>query len=154
MQQTHDVLTGGDAEQLDEVLRAFYEVISFDDGATPDWERMSGLFSEHARITRVTPEAIDYMDLGTFRSMAEELLEVGAYTSFYEYEVARRVDAYGKVIHVASTYETKISPTAQDFIERGINSLQLIREDGKWRIISLCWDDHALSTEGGDHGQS
>jgi hypothetical protein len=46
-------------------------------------------------------------------------------------------------MHIASAYETKISPTASDAIERGINSLQLVREDDDWRILSLCWDDHA-----------
>jgi|GEM_PF-5490989 len=33
------VLSDTDTEQLNEVLHAFYEVISFDDGAAPDWER-------------------------------------------------------------------------------------------------------------------
>jgi hypothetical protein len=129
--------------QLDDVMRLFYEVISFEEGQTPDWQRMQGLFSPHARITRITPEGVDYMDLATFRNMAEEMLEVGAFTSFYEREVARRVDRYGNVIHVASAYETKISPRALDYIERGVNSLQLIWEDGGWKIVSLCWDDHA-----------
>jgi hypothetical protein len=46
-------------------------------------------------------------------------------------------------MHVASAYETKISPDAVDYIERGINSLQLICENGRWKIVSLCWDDHA-----------
>jgi hypothetical protein len=148
MSQTRS-LRGADAEQLDEVLHAFYEVISFEEGAAPDWERMTGLFSAHARITRITPEGIDYMDLAMFRNMAEELLEVGAYTSFYEREIARRADRFGDVLHVASAYETKISPTALDYFERGVNSLQLIREEGHWRIISLCWDDHAkFSLEG------
>jgi hypothetical protein len=129
--------------QLDDVMRLFYEVISFDEGKTPDWQCMQGLFSPHARITRITPEGIDYMDLATFRNMAEEMLEVGAFTSFYEREIARRVDRYGSVMHVASAYETKISPRALDFIERGVNSLQLIWEDEGWKIVSLCWDDHA-----------
>jgi hypothetical protein len=129
--------------QLDDVMRLFYKVISFAEGRTPDWQCMQGLFSPHARITRVTPEGVDYMDLATFRSMAEEMIEVGAFTCFYEREIARRVDRYGSVIHVASAYETKISPRAIDYIERGVNSLQLIREGGGWKIVSLCWDDHA-----------
>jgi len=129
--------------QLDELMRRFYEVISFEEGGAPDWPRMQDLFSEHARITRITPEAIDYMDLNTFRSMAEELIEVGAFTRFFEYEVARRADRFGDVMHVASAYETKISPDAIDYLERGVNSLQLVREKGSWRIVSLCWDDHA-----------
>ena len=128
---------------LDELMRRFYEVISFEEGGAPDWHRMRDLFSEHARITRITPETIDYMDLNTFRNMAEELIEVGAFTGFYEHEVARRTDRFGGVMHVASAYETKISPDAVDYLERGVNSLQLVREHGAWKIVSLCWDDHA-----------
>ena len=114
--------------QLDELMRRFYEVISFEEGGAPDWQRMRDLFSEHARITRITPEAVDYMDLNTFRSMAEELIEVGAFTGFYEREVARRTDRFGDLMHVASAYETKIAPDAMDYIERGVNSLQIVRE--------------------------
>jgi hypothetical protein len=132
-----------EAQQLDALMSEFYEVISFDEGGAPNWPRMAGLFSEHARITRLTPEGIDYMDLGRFRDMAEELIEVGAFTSFYEREIARRADRYGNVMHVASAYETKVSPDASDYIERGVNSLQLIREGEEWRILSLCWDNDA-----------
>lgn len=132
-----------EARQLDELMRAFYEVISFEDGSAPNWTSMARLFSQHARITRVTPEGIDYMDLASFRAMAEELIEVGAFTSFYEREIARRTERFGAVIHVASAYETKISATATDYLERGVNSLQLIRENGSWQIISLCWDIQA-----------
>jgi hypothetical protein len=131
---------GNGAQELDELMREFYEVISFEDGGAPDWARMANLFSPHARITRLTPEGVDYMDLGSFRGMAEELIELGAFTSFYEREIARRTDQYGDVLHVASAYETKISPSAIDPIESGVNSLQMIREAGSWKILSLCWD--------------
>lgn len=136
---------GHDQRRLDELMRAFYEVISFENGGTPDWESMADLFSKHARITRVTPEGIDFMDLAGFRNMAEELLEVGAFTSFFERELARRTDRFGDVIHIASAYETRVSPMAVDYLERGVNSLQLVREDGNWKIVSLCWDINAPS---------
>jgi hypothetical protein len=128
---------------IDELMRTFYAVISFEEGGTPDWETMATLFSPHARITRITPEGTDYLDLSSFRNMAEELLDLGAYTSFFEHELARRVDRFGKVLHVASAYETKSSREASDFLERSVNSLQLIHENGGWKILSLCWDDHA-----------
>ena len=130
-------------------MERFYRVISFEEGGSPDWGGMAGLFSKHAHITRVTPEAIDHLDLEGFRNLAEELIEVGAFTCFFEREIARRVDRYGNVMHVASAYETRISPDAVDYIERGVNSLQLILENGSWKICSLCWDDHApFSVEG------
>jgi len=131
--------------QLDQTMRRFYEVISFAEGDEPDWQGMERLFSPHARITRVTPEGIDYLDLPGFRAMAEEMLEVGAFTSFYEREIGRRIDRFGQVTHVASVYETKISPVARDHLERGINSLQLVREEGEWKIVSLCWDVNGSS---------
>ena len=136
-------LAGPTHAQLDDVMRLFYEVISFEEGQAPDWQCMRELFSAHARITRITPECIDYLDFAGFRSMAEEMIEVGAFTSFYEREIGRRVDRFGNVMHVASAYETKISPEAVDYLERGVNSLQLIRENDAWKILSLCWDDHA-----------
>ena len=64
-----------EGEPLDALMRAFYEVISFEEGGAPDWTRMARVFSKHARITRVTPEAIDFMDLAAFRNMAEDLAE-------------------------------------------------------------------------------
>ena len=134
------------SSEIEELMAKFYSVISFEEGECPDWEAMKPLFSRHARITRVTPEATDFLDLSGFRSMAEELIEVGAFTSFFEYEIARRVDRFGGVMHIASAYETKISPTAADYIERGVNSLQLIREDGAWKICSLAWDDQAAAS--------
>jgi hypothetical protein len=130
--------------ELDELMRVFYEVISFDEGGCPDWETMARLFSRHARITRVTPEAIDYMDLAGFRGLAEEMLELGAFTSFFERETSRKAERFGNVFHVASAYETKISPDAADHLVRGVNSLQLVNEPEGWKILSLCWDDRLL----------
>jgi hypothetical protein len=129
---------------LDRVLDRLYEVISFDEGGEPDWDGMKNVFSRHARITRVTPEGIDHLDLPTFCAMAREMLDLGAYTGFHEREVSRRVDRLGAVVHVLSAYETKRHPTAIDRLSQGVNSIQLVNEDGGWRVVSLCWDEDGL----------
>jgi hypothetical protein len=135
-----------DWEALERLMKVFYEVICFPEGGEPDWLRMEELFSPHARITRITPEGIDYLDLKAFRNLVEEMLELGAFTSFYEQECGRTVQRYGRVFHVASAYESKVSPSALDYLECGVNSLQIIREDAGWRILGLCWDTGAGST--------
>jgi hypothetical protein len=126
------------------LLSRLYEVISFSEGGEPDWSGMSEVFSAHAHITRVTPEGTDYFDLPTFQAMAQEMLRLGAYTAFHEQEVACRVECFGNIAHVASAYETKRDPEARACLSRGINSLQLVRENDNWRVLSLCWDDEAL----------
>lgn len=130
-----------DEAAIDQLLFELYEVISFVEGGEPDWQRMASLFSSHARITRITPEAIDYYDLCGFQEMARELIDLGTFTSFHEREIKRSVRIFGGLAHVLSAYETKQSEHAGEPLARGVNSLQLIREGDDWRVLSLLWDE-------------
>src|SRR4029077_10465197 len=68
----------GERASLDDVLTRLYEVISFNEGGEPDWDGMKDVFSRHARITPVTPEGTDHLDLPTFCAMAREMLDAVA----------------------------------------------------------------------------
>jgi hypothetical protein len=140
--------SGEDFIQLDRLIQEFYRVICFEEGGAPDFERLTALFSQHARITRVTPEGIDHLDVQGFNALVRELLELGAFTSFHERELKRSVHRYGRVFHIASAYETKAAPDAVDYLERGVNSLQVLREQDGWRIVSLCWDSGSFEPDG------
>lgn len=135
-----------DADQaaIDALLEALYQVISFDEDSEPDWPRMRSLFSRHARITRITPDGTDYLDLEGFQDMAKETFDLGVYTRFFEIEVLRDERRFGGLAHVLSAYETRHSPTALEPFARGVNSLQLIRESDGWKVLSLCWDEERL----------
>jgi hypothetical protein len=126
---------------LEAAIQRLYEVISFTEGGTPDWAGMRALFAPGARITRVTPEAVDALDLTEFEAMFTELLDCGAVLSFFEYETARRVEFFGSVAHVLSSYETKRAPDALSPFGRGINSIQFLWTRDRWSVISLLWDE-------------
>ena len=132
---------------ISDLLDRMYTVISFEEGSEPNWQGLEELFSSHARITRITPEATDHMDRKSFLEMTRDLFEIGAYTSFYEFELAREIEQFGDIAQVWSTYETRRNREARDALGRGINSIQLIREQGAWRVLGLLWDEsHAEST--------
>jgi hypothetical protein len=126
---------------LDETIQRLYQVISFGEGETPDWAGMKGVFAPGAKITRITPEAVDALDLPGFEAMFTELLDCGAVLSFFEYEISRRVELFGSVAHVLSSYETKRSPDALTPFGRGINSIQLLWTGDRWSVVSLLWDE-------------
>lgn len=131
-------------EQLiDDAIRSLYEVISFSEGAEPDWARMREVFTPDARITRITPEGVDSFDVDSFQAMATEMLDLGVYTGFHERETARRADVFGAFAHVLSAYETKHSPDAEGCLARGVNSIQLLWTGRAWRVFSLLWDEDA-----------
>lgn len=133
-----------DLASVDALMAALYEVISFDEDGEPDWQRMRTLFSKHARITRVTPDGTDYLDLAGFQELAKETFELGVYTRFHEAEVRRDERRFGALAHVLSAYETRHRPSAVEPFARGVNSLQLIRESDGWKVLSLFWDEERL----------
>jgi hypothetical protein len=123
------------------VLDQLYQVISFEEDSEPDWKGLEQVFSRHVRITRITPESTDYLDREGFLAMTRNLIELGAYTSFFELEVARVVERFGDMAHVWSMYETRRNKEACEPLGRGVNSIQLVREDDAWRVIALLWDE-------------
>jgi hypothetical protein len=58
---------------------------------------------------------------------------------FYEREIARHADCFGNVCQIFSTYESRHTPDAKPF-ERGINSIQLVRDGSRWWVASVAWD--------------
>ena len=58
---------------------------------------------------------------------------------FYETEKARRVDLYGNIAHVFSTYESRHAPGDKTPFMRGINSFQLLNDGKRWWIITIYW---------------
>ena len=130
-----------DDPSITRAIDELYAVISFEEGEDPNWQGLRALFSPHARITRITPEGTDHMDRDGFLAMTRSLLEHGAYTSFYEFEVARTVERFGGMAQVWSGYETRRNRGARAPLGRGVNSIQLIRDGEGWRVLGLLWDE-------------
>jgi hypothetical protein len=124
-----------------QALTKLYDVISFEEGAEPNWNGLQAVFHERARITRITPEGSDYLEPASFLAMTRSMLELGAYTSFYEFEVAREVRQFGNMAQVWSLYETRRNRSAAQPLGRGISSIQLIYEGDVWRVLGLLWDE-------------
>jgi hypothetical protein len=53
--------------------------------------------------------------------------------------VARRVETFGNIAHVFSTYESRRAPGDKPFA-RGINSFQLVRDGKAWKVVTILWD--------------
>ena len=56
--------------------------------------------------------------------------------------IGSRIDVFGNMAHAWSAYEARISEDDAQPERRGINSIQLYRDEtGAWRIISMIWDN-------------
>ena len=133
------VVQAADGDSVDTMVRAVYDVISGPAG-TRDWPRFRSLFADGARMIpmRVTPEG----SAPALTTVEEYITRAGANfekNAFYESEVSRRMETFGNIAHVFSTYESRRAPGEKPFA-RGINSIQLVKVGKSWKVITILWD--------------
>ena len=133
-----------DVESIDAIIVATYDVISGPPGKQRDWERGRSLFYPGVRLMpTATVAGRNNVEL------APQILDVEGYiarveplfvkTGFYEKEIARRVESFGSIAHVWSTYESRRDPSDPEPFMRGINSIQLFNDGTRWWILSIYW---------------
>lgn len=131
-----------DVESMDAILAALYDVISGPAGEKRDWDRMKSLFIPEGRLmpTGKNPQsgAVGYRTW----TVQEYIDQAGANLErdgFFEIEVARKVEQYGTIAHVFSTYESRRKESDEKPFARGINSIQLLKGKDRWFIVSVFW---------------
>lgn len=134
--------TATDVESVESIVNALYAVISGSAGDR-DWDRFRSLFYSGAKLgsviktpkgeeklTRITPE--EYIQMN--QPMLNQF-------DFIEKELHRETNTFGSISQVFSSYEYELKMPQQTIKQRGINSIELLRENGRWWITSLTWSD-------------
>ena len=128
-----------DAKSLDSILRALYDVISGPAGDR-DWNRLRSLFVPEARLT----SAQKNKDGSLFLADVEGYIkDAGGYFKthgFYEHAIVNRVQTFGNIAQVFSSYESRNAPNEKPFA-RGVNSIQAFNDGSRWWVISILWDE-------------
>jgi len=130
-----------DVNSIDSILAALYGVISGPAGER-DWNRFRSLFLPQAHLTsaakggdgvvRIHPMSVeDYVRLAG---------NYFAQHSFFESPIVSRVQSFGNVSQVFSSYESRHGAGETPFA-RGINSIQLLNDGSRWWIVSILWDE-------------
>lgn len=133
--QTPVAADPADVASLDAIMVAIYGVISGPAGEKRDWDRMRSLFTSNARLMPLGQTGLRSGSVEDYIATSGPLLEQ---RGFFESEIARRVERYGDIAHVFSTYEAR-NALDGPVIMRGINSFQLVRHDGRWWVVSIMW---------------
>jgi len=133
-----------DVKSIDAIIHALYEVISGEAGESRDWERFKYLFASDARLIPTSKNAAGNIQ---FRSMSPadyvEMFSTRINTGFFEWELHRVTEEYGAIAHVFSTYITKQSKDGP-LTNRGINSIQLLKDENRYHIISIFWSAESM----------
>jgi hypothetical protein len=136
-----------DVSSVDAILASLYDVISGPAGQPRNWNRFRSLFVADARLipTRhnktgsgadvaiFTPEQ--------YQERAAPALEKG----FFERGIHNTTESFGDIVHVFSTYESRHTKDGEPF-QRGINSIQLLKDGHRYWIVTIFWDGETPTT--------
>ncbi len=130
-----------DVKSLDSILHAIYDVISGPAGDR-DWNRFRSLFVPEARLTSNTRRdggPVRLLDVEGFASGAGNYFKTHP---FYESAIVNRVQKFGNIAQVFSSYESRTAPSEKPFA-RGVNSIQLFNDGSRWWVLSILWDEES-----------
>ncbi|MEM0964503.1 MAG: hypothetical protein AAGK21_18400 [Bacteroidota bacterium] len=138
----------------DAIVDALYEVISGPSDVDRDWDRFRSLMHPEGRLIPIAQRP-DGTSAPVVYS-ADEYAEVAGQIfrespmfqgkGFYEVEATRRVERYGTIAHVWSTYESRFDPSEEEPFSRGINSIQLVWDGSRWHVLSITWHQETEGT--------
>lgn len=129
-----------DVASIRSILGALYSVISGPPGPR-DWDRFNSLFIPEAHLifTGKKPDGTPVHRALTPKEYQEHSGAFFLKEGFFENSLANKIDRFGQVAQVFSTYESRHEKGAKPFA-RGINSIQLLNDGKRWWVVSILWD--------------
>jgi hypothetical protein len=131
-----DAADAADRAAIGRIISGVYDVISGPAGQKRDFDRMRSLFAANATLKAIGPKGLRGGSLEDYIGRNGDALEREGFT---ERELGRRIEIWGDLASVWSAYDGRTATGS--FHERGINSFQLVKVDGKWLLASIIWQE-------------
>ncbi len=128
-----------DVKSIDAIIDAMYDVISGPAGPR-DWNRMRSLFKDGATMNTVEMDQ-DGQQVYTAMKVEDYIERSGPIfqqVNFTESAIKNNVQIFENMANVFSSYVIKISGP-MEMQQEGINSIQLLKDQGRWYITHLQW---------------
>jgi len=131
-------------QTIDSVINTLYKSVSFDAGSEPDWDLLRSLLFTDAvfvmRTSRSSPmqkfSTDEFIDLFKRDITTYNMRETG----FNERVAGYAADTFGRLTHAFVVYEVRLQPEDERPLQRGVDSIQLVHNEGRWWIASITND--------------
>lgn len=135
-----------DVTSASAIVQASYAAISSPPGQALNLDRFRSLFLPQAQLVSVSLKdgqvVTHAMTLDEFTGMLTARIGKDGHI---EHEIAQRVDLYGNIANVWSSYESRKTPDDPQ-ATRGINSIQLMNDGKRWWISGAEWQHETAET--------
>ena len=132
-----------DLGEIDKVVNKLYTNLTFKQNQSPTLSKLKDIFYGKGLFVNNSADDPKTYTLQEFTAVISGQAKSGKVKAFKEEELSSEVELFGKVAHCFSTYESGFILAGRDdyVTKRGINSIQLIKVNGKWLIVSVTWNE-------------
>jgi hypothetical protein len=130
----------GEEQRVSNVVHELYRFLTFSDTSQIKHDSIETVFTSDGKLLAAFGEKPMVWTVREFITNSKKGIQSFETIGASETELASRIDIFGNIAHVLSTYELKIVKKGSEIVRRGLNSIQLIRMNNKWLIYSLIWD--------------
>src|SRR5690348_15762105 len=131
-----------DVRSIESILAATYDVISGPAGKKRDWDRFRSLFYPGVRLIP-TGKRPNETEIRARVLSPDDYVERSApfleKEGFFERGVSNKIEKFGNIAQVFSTYESRHNAGDAQPFQRGINSFQLVNDGKRWWIMTIMW---------------
>jgi len=129
-----------DVVSINAIMVAIYESISGPAGDR-NLDRFRSLMLPSGRLTSsiVDEHGSHAVRQWSVDEFVAEVRPVFATNAFYEAALINRVERFGNMAQVFTSYASRTESHGKPF-QRGINSMQLMYDGKRWWVVSILWD--------------
>jgi hypothetical protein len=130
-----------DTTAIDSLTKDFYKSISFNHAEPPEFAAVKILFFGDGILINNSFRIPITFTVESFIDAVNVKVAEGSIEQFMEREIHSKTEIFGKVAQRVSVYEFNFADHAAPRLPKGINFIQFICTEGKWRILSMAWFD-------------
>jgi hypothetical protein len=129
-----------DEIEIKDVLEKFYSIISGRKEDKRKWEKFREMFVPDASLSIFSKDS--QLNTLSVEKYIERLEEFLSENDFFESSEILNYNIVGNIAQIKSIYKAKRSKEDSDIIKEGTNFIQFVREENRWKIINMLWEDN------------
>jgi len=133
-----------DVSSIEGIVKASYETISGGVGVPRQWGRDRTLFAPNVRYISISKDKTGAVKARTsdYQEYLDESDDFVVKQGFTEVELGRKIERFGNVAAVLSSYEGRVMTTGK-VVTRGVNIFSLYFDGKRWWIQTMLWDEES-----------
>ncbi|MBV8743367.1 MAG: hypothetical protein JOZ12_16380 [Sinobacteraceae bacterium] len=136
--------------EIEDLIARFYAAFDNRQGRGIGVDELRRMFLTDARITRVLAGQVDTWTVEEFIAPRAAMLTDGTLVAFHEWESDGETIIFENIAAHRSQYRKYGRLHGAPYTGEGRKFISLCRLEGRWRIVSVLWEEGDEGAEGGE----